>query len=182
MQHATQPKPSPARKPPRLDGRLIAVTLALIALTAAHADSRVPMPRERLAAYAQECAACHTAYPPGLLPAASWQRLMGSLDRHFGTDASLDAGTKQRLDAWLQANAGTGRRTGASPPQDRITRSAWFQRKHRKVDAAVWKLPSVRSAANCTACHIDAERGDFDDDRLRMPAGLDARLRRSWDD
>jgi hypothetical protein len=28
-----------------------------------------------------------------MLPAASWQRLMGNLPRHFGTDASLDAAT-----------------------------------------------------------------------------------------
>ena len=33
------------------------------------ARTRVPM----LAAYQQECSACHMAYPPGLLPAASWQ-------------------------------------------------------------------------------------------------------------
>ena len=48
--------------------------------------------------------ACHVAYPPGLLPAASWQRLMANLPRHFGTDASLDAATAQAsCRAWLDA-------------------------------------------------------------------------------
>jgi len=49
--------------------------------------------------YQQECAACHLAYPPGLLPAASWQRPMGNLPKHFGTEASLDATTLQTLSA-----------------------------------------------------------------------------------
>ena len=61
-------------------------TLATFAMLAglsgpAHADN---MAAPRLAAYTQECAACHLAYPPGLLPAASWQRLMGGLGKHFG--------------------------------------------------------------------------------------------------
>ena len=39
-----------------------------------------------------ECGSCHVAYPAQLLPATSWQRLMKGLDKHFGTDASVDAG------------------------------------------------------------------------------------------
>jgi hypothetical protein len=40
----------------------------------------------------------------------------------------------------------------------------------------------VKSAANCAACHSGAERGNFDERGLRFPAGLDARLRRAWND
>lgn len=169
-------------RPPSLATRCIAAMLGLTVLGAARADDRVPQPRDGLPAYTQECASCHMAYPPGLLPAGSWRRLMGSLDRHYGSDASLDAGTAHRLSAWLQANAGTYRRAGEPPPQDRITRSAWFERKHRNIDPSVWNLPAVKSASNCQACHTGAERGDFDDDHLRTPAGLDARQRRSWRD
>jgi hypothetical protein len=43
------------------------------------------------------------AYPPGLLPAPSWQRVMGNLSKHYGTDASLDAATVQELTGWLTA-------------------------------------------------------------------------------
>ncbi|MGZ8268326.1 MAG: diheme cytochrome c, partial [Burkholderiales bacterium] len=35
-----------------------------------------------------ECSSCHVAYPPKLLSAQTWRRLMGGLDKHFGTDAS----------------------------------------------------------------------------------------------
>ena len=156
---------------------------AAFAVPAARADSRRSMPLAVPPAYTQECAGCHLAYPPpGLLPAASWQRLMGSLESHFGSDASLDAATVRDLGRWLQAHAGTTKRVSEAPPQDRITRSAWFERKHRRIDAQVWRLASVKSAANCAACHIGAEQGRFDDDALRLPAGLDPRWRAAWKD
>ncbi len=162
-----------------MDGFALA---AMIHAAPALADGGSMMPRSVLPAYVQECAACHTAYPPGMLPAASWQRVMSSLNKHYGIDASLDAASLAPLNVWLQAHAGTTQRLKEEPPEDRITRSAWFERKHRKVDAAVWKLPSVKSAAQCSACHADADRGDFDDDRLRLPEGLDPRMRRAWRD
>ena len=161
---------------------LLASSLGCLAWSPAHADSARLSPSQIPPAYTQECAACHTAYPPGLLPARSWQRIMTGLDKHYGTDASLDPATVQQLSAWLQTHAGTYKRVNEEPPQDRITRSAWFERKHRKLNAAVWAHASVKSAANCAACHTGADRGDFDDDNLRFPAGLDARYRRAWSD
>ena len=161
---------------------LTALLAALAASPVVLADGGRLMPRNAPPAYAQECAACHTAYAPGLLPARSWQRVMAGLDRHYGTDASLDAATAAQIGAWLQANAGTYKRVREEPPQDRITKADWFQRKHREIDASVWQLASVKSAANCGACHGGADQGDFDDARLKLPAGLDARLRRPWND
>lgn len=161
---------------------LSALLLALLALApAARADGPL-MPLQVPPAYTQECGACHTAYPPALLPARSWKRLMGGLEQHYGSDATLDPKTLQQLDGWLQQHAGTSRRAAEEPPQDRITRSAWFEREHRKVDAAVWKLPSVKSAAQCAACHGGADQGRFDERGLRVPAGLTAAQRRAWND
>jgi hypothetical protein len=88
----------------------------------------------------------------------------------------------QQLSSWLQANAGTYKRVTEEPPQDRITRSAWFARKHDDIAPAVWKHASVKSAANCGACHTGADKGQYDDDNIRFPAGLDARYRRGWND
>lgn len=154
----------------------------LLAMPAAWADGGRAMPRTVPPAYAEECGACHVAYPPGLLPAVSWQRIMAGLERHYGTDATLDAATFARIDAWLQANAGTYKRVTGAPPQDRITRSDWFGHKHRGIEAAVWKLPDVKSPANCGACHGGAAEGRFDDDNLRRPAGLTPRQRQAWID
>lgn len=161
---------------------VVAALLGSTLATAVRADSGPQMPANVPAAYTQECASCHTAYPPGMLPARSWQRLMGGLERHYGTDASLDARTLQPINTWLLARAGTYKHVAEAPPQDRITRSAWFERKHRKIEPATWNLASVKSAANCTACHAEADRGRFDDDALRLPEGLDARQRRAWND
>lgn len=149
---------------------VLRATLLAAACAAAAAradDGRLATPL--LPAYAQECSACHVAYPPALLPAASWRRLMANLPRHFGTDASLDAAAVREIGAWLDTHAAGGRRGAEAPPEDRITRSAWFVREHREVAQPAWKSPLVRSPANCAACHPGADRGDFDEDAVRIP-------------
>jgi Dihaem cytochrome c len=145
-----------------------AAVFGLCTLASADGDSRaakLPL----LPSYKAECAACHIAYPPGLLPAASWQRLMTQLPHHFGTDASLDAATVAALSTWLSAHAAEGRRATPPPAEDRITRSAWFTRKHDEVPAATWQRASIKSASNCMACHTGADRGDFNEHNVRIP-------------
>ena len=122
-----------------------------------------------IASYKQECSACHTAYLPSMLPAGSWRRIMSGLDRHFGVDASLDPKTVTELTQWLSTHAGTSSRVVQPPAEDRITRSAWFERKHREVSSAVWQRASVRSKAQCAACHLRADQGDYDEDHVRIP-------------
>jgi mono/diheme cytochrome c family protein len=148
----------------------LALFLAAGLLAASHAQSNSAQAAQA-SKYQQECAACHIAYPPGMLPAASWQHLMGNLGKHFGTDASLDDATLHELSGWLKSNAGTYKRVSEEPPQDRITKSAWFVRKHRddEVPANVWKRASVGSAANCAACHTNAAKGNFNEHEVRIP-------------
>ena len=157
------------------------VAIGLLGASLAYADSPAPK-LSPLPAYQQECASCHIAYPPGMLPAASWQRLMGGLSKHFGTDASLDAAQVREISTWLQINAGTYKRVREEPTQDRISQSAWFVRKHREVDSQIWKQAAVKSPANCAACHSGAERGSFRESEIQFPKGLDARFRRGWSD
>jgi len=149
---------------------LLAFVVLLVSGSAAHADGDLRGPRvPLLPKYRLECASCHVAYPPGMLPAESWQRLINNLPRHFGIDASLDAASTKELAAWLTANAGTDKRAREAPPQDRITASAWFTRKHDEVSAAVWRRPAVKSPANCSACHSNADQGDFSEHNVRIP-------------
>ena len=166
--------------------RPILQTMACIVLTCLGLSNALAdgprMPAQMLPSYTAECAACHTAYPPGMLPAQSWQRIMKGLDHHYGSDASLDEKTVAEIGRWLQTHAGTYKRVSEAPPQDRLTRSVWFERKHRKIEPAVWQLSSIKSAANCAACHTGTERGLFDDDHLKHPAGLSARQSRAWND
>ena len=153
--------------------KLMPFTLALaasLAATAAQADRSPQMPL--LPAYQQECASCHVAFVPGMLPSVSWQRLMANLPKHFGTDASVDAATLKTLSDHLAANAGSFKKVArdpAPPPEDRISRTPWFVREHREVAAATWKRPAVGSASNCAACHTGADQGRFSEHEIRIP-------------
>ncbi len=81
---------------------------------AAASASRTPYPPARMLAFAspairrgaRSAAACHVAYPPQLLSAGSWRAVMGGLDRHFGTDASVEPAVRESLLAFLERHAG----------------------------------------------------------------------------
>jgi hypothetical protein len=132
--------------------------------------AKMTMPLDAPKSYEAECASCHMAYPPGLLGQKNWQSMMSGLDKHFGTDASVDAKTQTEITQWLIKNAATRQKYAASAPENRITKTAWFIRKHDEVKVDVWKRAGVKSPANCSACHADAVKGDFEEDRVRIPA------------
>ena len=136
-------------------------------IDSALADSRLPAAANKT--YQAECGSCHIAYAPSLLPAPAWRRMMAGLNQHFGTDAGVDARAAAEIGAFLETNAGQGKRRGADSGTLRISETPWFTRKHREVPAPAWKNPKVLSPANCTACHADAERGDFDEHAVRLP-------------
>jgi len=118
----------------------------------------------------EECGSCHIAYPPQLLTGADWQRLMGSLDEHFGDNATIDLKVNQEILAFLKRHAGLG--AGHSASSLRISDTAWFTRAHHEVPGRAWTDPAVKSRANCTACHVNAERDDWSERGVRMPVGL----------
>ena len=115
-----------------------------------------------------ECGSCHIAYPPQLLPASSWRALMAGLDKHFGTDASLDPQTAATITAFLEQNAGRERSSSAQPVL-RISETRWFVHEHDDVSGPTWKSPKVKSPSNCAACHSNAERGDFSEHSVHIP-------------
>jgi len=51
---------------------------------------------------------------------------------------------------------------GAAPL--RITELPKWVREHDEVPRSEWTRKDVGSKANCTACHIDAAKGYFEDD------------------
>lgn len=120
-----------------------------------------------------ECGSCHVPYPAKFLPAASWQKIMGNLGDHYGSDASLDdAAVTKQITAFLVKNAGNPGKIvdtkGAAVPM-RITQTRWFVREHDEVRADAWKRPSIKSAANCGACHQGAADGNFSERGIRIP-------------
>jgi nitrate/TMAO reductase-like tetraheme cytochrome c subunit len=144
------------------------VLFAMLADEAMAEASRFPVNN---AAYQAECGSCHVAYPPALLGAATWREIMKGLDRHFGTDTSLAGPAQAQVKAYLEAGAGPTSRDVATL---RISDASWFRREHDDVAAATWKSAAVKSAANCGACHRQADQGDFGERTLRVP-GREAR-------
>ncbi len=169
--------------------RIVAAAVLALGVVPALAGSHERHRRDRVAPaaspeppgralYRKECGSCHLDYPPGFLPAASWRRMLGGLERHFGQNAELDPEARLELEGWLVRNAAESGSTHKSgkilrsiqgEPPLRITEVPYFRRKHREIDPGAPARPSVRSWANCGACHPAAEKWDFDDDRAKIP-------------
>lgn len=150
---------------------LIAAATAL--LSAPALADRMPIPADAPPAFRAECGSCHLAFPPGLLAADDWRRVMASLDKHYGDNASLDEPTRRTIEDFLARNAGSSWKLGNAdgvPP--RLTLTGWFRHKHDEVPAAAWKDTAVGSAANCAACHTRAEAGSFRKREIRMPGTM----------
>lgn len=131
------------------------------------------------AVYQEECGSCHVAYPPGLLPSASWRTLMAGLDDHFSDNAELPDDTRAHVETFLDANASDrldrlkSVRLLRGVEEDaplRITGLPYFKREHREIPRRmVEDNPDVRSFSRCDACHGDASRGHFDEDTAAIP-------------
>lgn len=129
--------------------------------------------------YREECGACHVAYPPGLLPSASWKAVMSSLDDHFGENAELPADIAMQLKDFLGKNASDrgDRLKNARLLRDveeeaplRITGLPYFEREHDEIPRRMVEgNPGVASFSNCDVCHQDATLGRFDEDTVSIP-------------
>lgn len=134
-------------------------------------------PNNRL--YQKECGSCHLAYPPALLPAASWQAMMAGLANHFGDNAELDPASTGDITGFLARNAAdqaggdyaerTRRATRGRAPRLRITETDYFRGKHHEIPAKmVTGNPQVASYSRCEACHTRAASGSFDEHEVRI--------------
>lgn len=131
------------------------------------------------AQWREECGSCHLAFHPSLLPARSWARLLAGQAQHFGSDLALDEATRTALLVFLTANAAEQQQTEAAvkimqslaPGTEplRISDTPYWVSKHREINPAQWAQPSVKSQANCAACHQDAQAGTFEDGAMRLP-------------
>ncbi|RMF13674.1 MAG: cytochrome C [Gammaproteobacteria bacterium] len=142
------------------------------------------------ATWLEECGACHVAYPPGLLPARSWEKLLApsALEDHFGENAELDNETLNAIKAYALAHAADNsiykrsRKVMASIRPDetplRITETRYIRRKHSEIpEKYIKRNDKVGSLSNCDACHSEIQNGTFDDDTVIIPG-----VGRDWED
>jgi len=141
------------------------------------------------ATWAEECSACHYAYPPGLLPAASWEKLLtaDALGDHFGENAELDADTLKTIHDYAIANAAEtsyakrarkiAHATAQGEAPIRITDIKYIKRIHHEIpQEMITGNDKVKSLSQCNACHTQADKGVFDDETVRIPGYED------WED
>ena len=150
--------------------KTVLIATALLLASSATFAAKMVIPADTPASFEVECASCHMAYPPGLLSQQSWKNVMSGLSKHFGTDASLDPKTQTEIANWLVKNAATRQKYSETAPENRITKTSWFIRKHDEVKPDIWKRASIKSPANCSACHIDASNGVFSERDTKIPA------------
>lgn len=141
-----------------------------------------PFPSPRLASnqtWDQECGDCHLPYHPSILPARSWKKIFMQQDQHFGEDLALDSETTRALRQYALANSAENHQTRAAWKIDRsiaqsaqplrVTETRFWDRAHGKLSESVWKMESVKSKANCEACHTDAVSGGFQPAAMTLP-------------
>jgi hypothetical protein len=130
--------------------------------------------------YAKECGACHYAYPPGLLPARSWQKLMANLSDHFGENAELAPEDLRTLTDYMvnnaadKANTRLSARIARSLPSGeaplRISEVRYIAHEHDELPARmVTENPQVKSLSQCNACHRRADAGSFNEHDIDIP-------------
>lgn len=126
--------------------------------------------------FVNECASCHTLYPPSLLPKQSWTKLMGNLSNHFGDDASLELADNRSILEYLLKHSAESSKQEMSVKmmqtlQNRdiiaITQTPFWKRTHRHISAEVFQSGLVKSRANCKACHSDVEQGRIEDTAIK---------------
>jgi hypothetical protein len=132
--------------------------VAGLALTAAAVGARRPDPwktTEVNSTWQTECGACHLAFPPDLLPATDWRRLLSSLDQHFGVDARLEDPVRDEITGFLSRNSGAGSSDTGHLELPRITTTERFLSKHQGA-IRLWMRAKVDRLSNCVACHPQA--------------------------
>ena len=128
--------------------------------------------------YKAACGACHFAYQPELLPSASWLKIVAAHDDHFGESIALDDESTRIISDYLKKN---GAETSSAKRAVKIMRSIddetparitdikYIRKKHDDISSKVLEREAIGSLSNCTACHLGAERGVYDDDYVKIP-------------
>ena len=128
-------------------------------------------------AYVEECSSCHLAYPASMLPARSWQKMMGNLENHFDENAELDAEMNQQISDYLVANAGDSgsrsskmlRSLSRNDTPLRISELPYFKKEHDEMPRRVLQDERIGSLSNCQNCHQKAEQGSFRERDINIP-------------
>ena len=104
--------------------------------------------------YLNECATCHVALPPAVLPTQTWQIL--AIDpAHYGlTLTDITAFERQLIVNYLQAYSRS--HTSRDPLPFKLADSDYFYALHPQV-----ALPQPLNLRTCTSCHLLATTQNY---------------------
>jgi hypothetical protein len=128
--------------------------------------------------YRTTCGECHFPYPTGLLPASSWKVILDRMKDHFGEQVSINPKSKEEILHYLTENGADQSSSkksikimkslkGQTPL--RITEIPYIRDKHHEISKETLSRKAIGSLSNCIACHKNAERGNFDEDEVKIP-------------
>ena len=126
--------------------------------------------KDPVSVYKKKCGQCHIPYPPHFLPSGSWDKILGTTNKHFGETLEIDKKDKDIITSYLKVN-GAERSQSKIPKRImqslegntplRLTEIPYIQKKHRKYSPDALKKKSLESLSNCNACHSGAENWKF---------------------
>ncbi len=104
--------------------------------------------------YLENCATCHIAVPPAVLPTQTWQRVLQD-SQHYGVQIKplIDP---PRLLVWNYLRAFSRPLNKDEEIPFRTEDSRYFKALHPKV-----KLPRSVNASSCVSCHPSASEYNF---------------------
>ena len=104
--------------------------------------------------YLENCAGCHVALPPEVMPTETWRQLL--LDpQHYGRQLQLPVGPPRIL-IWNYLRDFSRPHTKEEEIPYRLPQSRYFKALHPRV-----KLPRPTSVGTCLTCHPSADRYNF---------------------
>lgn len=134
-------------------------------------DKRLPSSQNQI--YLNLCGSCHFAYQPGLLPMASWEKIMS--EGHFGI---LDEQTREIIMGYLRTNSAESNTSeisrkilasvGTTNPT-KIIDIPYIRKNHDEISPDIFKRKTIGSRSNCIACHTKAKEGNYEDDFVKIP-------------
>lgn len=104
--------------------------------------------------YLENCASCHIALPPAVLPTQTWQQLLQDT-QHYGITLQplIDP---PRLLIWNYLRNFSRPLLPEEPTPYRVAESRYFKALHPQV-----KLPRPLDLTSCATCHPGATEYDF---------------------
>lgn len=104
--------------------------------------------------YLENCATCHIAVPPAVLPTQTWQRILQD-SQHYGVNIKplVDP---SRLIVWQYLQTFSRSQAKEEETPYRLNESRYFKALHPQV-----KLPRPIELSSCVSCHPSAADFNF---------------------